>query len=121
VAVTGAMKRWLSRRARQTVVPRLHLLASRHGFDPVKKTTIRNQQTCWASYSPSGTISINQKLLLIPPKLLEYVLIHELCHTVHLNHSRRFWNLVGSILPHFHELKKELSVHEEMIPRWASE
>jgi hypothetical protein len=120
-AVADALKRWLSRRAKLTLVPRLHFLAASYDFAPVRKTTVRNQQTCWASYSPSGMFSINQKLLFLPAEQLDYILIHELCHTVHLNHSRRFWRLVGRFQPRYSAIRRELSSNQEIVPRWASE
>lgn len=118
-AVAAGLQRWLARRARCTLVPRLDELAARHGFAPVKKTEVRNQKSCWASCSPTGTISINRKLLFLPREQMEYILIHELCHTVHLDHSKRFWRLVASIQPCFREIERSLSVNGDYIPRWA--
>lgn len=118
-ALLAALQRWLSRRARRTLVPRLEALAVRHGFDAVRKTSVRNQRSCWASCSPSGAISINRKLLFLTPEQMEYVLIHELCHTAHPNHSQRFWRLVAARQPHYRELERSLASDDGRIPTWA--
>ena len=117
-AATRALKRWLSRRARQRLVPRLEFLARRHGFR-TGGASIRNQTSCWGSCSPGGAVSLNQKLLFLPPRLADYVLLHELCHTVHLDHSRRFWQLVARVEPDYLHHKRELAAAWDIVPAWA--
>lgn len=118
-AAAAALRRWLSRRARQSLEPRLRLLAGRHGFQ-AGGVSIRNQRSCWASCSPSGAVSLNVKLLFLPPDLVDYVLLHELCHTVQLDHSRRFWSLVGSVDPDFRRHRRELTGSWDSVPGWLS-
>ncbi len=72
------------------------------------KITIRDQKTRWGSCSSNGTLSFNFRLMLAPPRVLDYVVVHELCHLTHMNHSREFWNMVESILPDYKEQKKWL-------------
>lgn len=60
----------------------------------------------WGSCDPNGAISLNYMLLMLPPAACDYVIVHELCHTVHFNHSADFWKLVGKILPDYRNLKK---------------
>lgn len=72
------------------------------------KITIRDQKTRWGSCSANGTLSFNYRLMLAPPRVLDYVVVHELCHLTHMNHSREFWDMVGSILPDYKEYKKWL-------------
>ena len=72
------------------------------------KITIRDQKTRWGSCSTNGTLSFNYRLMLAPPRVLDYVVIHELCHLTHMNHSKDFWNMVASILPDYKEYRKWL-------------
>ena len=75
------------------------------------RITIRDQKTRWGSRSSSGTLSFNYRLLYAPPKVLDYVVIHELCHITHMNHSKDFWNMVASIMPDYKEAKQWLKEH----------
>lgn len=73
-----------------------------------EKITIRDQKTRWGSCSNNGTLSFNYRLMLAPPRVLDYVVVHELCHLTHMNHSREFWDMVASILPEYKEYRKWL-------------
>jgi predicted metal-dependent hydrolase len=76
--------------AEKRIIERLAELAKQHRFI-YNKATIRNQRTRWGSCSAKGNISLNIKLVALPPELFDYVLLHELAHTRVHNHSRRFW------------------------------
>lgn len=73
--------------------------------------TIRDQKSRWGSCSGTGTLSFNYRLMMAPPRILDYVVVHELCHLTHMNHSKDFWNMVGSILPDYKESKRWLKEH----------
>lgn len=70
--------------------------------------TIRDQKTRWGSCSGRGTLSFNWRLILAPPEILDYVVVHELCHLTHMNHSKEFWDLVGSVIPDYKVRRKWL-------------
>lgn len=76
--------------ARKKITTRLAELAKQHDFT-YKKVSIRNQRTRWGSCSAKGNISLNIKLVVLPPELFDYVILHELVHTHVPNHSRKFW------------------------------
>ena len=73
-----------------------------------QKITIRDQKTRWGSCSANGTLSFSFRLMMAPPRVLDYVVVHELCHLTHMNHSKDFWNMVQSILPDYKEHRKWL-------------
>lgn len=74
------------------------------------KVTVRNQSTRWGSCSKSGNINFNYKLALLPESLLDYVVVHELCHLGEFNHSKNFWDLVARTVPDYKERRQELRV-----------
>ena len=116
-ACLAALKRWLSGVARKEFEPRLRDLA-RLTATPFEKMHVRMQRTCWGSRSSSGTISLNLCLLFLEPELLRYLMIHELCHARHMNHSRRFWKLVGTFCPNYRSLDKRLGESWRDVPAW---
>ncbi len=88
---------------------------------PFSKVTIRQQKTLWGSCSQAKNISLNYKLLFLPPALARYVLIHELCHTIHMNHSSKFWQLVKKFEPDYQVLDPQLREVWQIIPAWAAD
>jgi len=69
---------------------------------------IRDQKTRWGSCSAKGNLNFNWRLMLAPPRVLDYVVVHELCHRKEMNHSKAFWNAVETVLPDYKQLKKWL-------------
>ena len=72
------------------------------------KITVRNQKTRWGSCSSKGNLNFNCLLMLAPPEVLDYVVVHELCHRKQMNHSRAFWLEVEKVLPNYKEVRKWL-------------
>lgn len=108
---------WLTALACKELQGRLQPLAQEFGFS-FDRLQIRRQRTRWGSCSSSGTISLNVCSLFLRPAVLRYLMIHELCHTRHMNHSQRFWNLVEQCEPGYRELDKELSGAWRHVPTW---
>ena len=73
--------------------------------------TVRDQNTRWGSCSSRGTLSFNYRLIFAPPAVLDYVVVHELCHLSHMDHSKNFWNMVASVMPEYGEYRKWLREH----------
>ncbi|PIE79018.1 MAG: hypothetical protein CSA15_04890 [Candidatus Delongbacteria bacterium] len=91
------LEKVLKGEAQDFLSKRVAFLANKHGFE-YGKLSFRNQKTRWGSCSYKNNISLNIQLMRLPLHLVDYVIIHELCHTVHKNHSKQFWQLVYSIL-----------------------
>ena len=116
-ACRAATKRWLARTARDRLVTRLWSIADEHGFQ-VNATSVRWQRTRWGSCSSRGNISINAKLLFLPRQLVDHVLLHELCHTVQLDHSSAFWSLFERYEPGCRAVRRDLRDAWRYVPPW---
>lgn len=97
----------LASQARQTVPERVAYFAPLVGVT-YGRITIRSQHTLWGSCSGKGNLSFNCLLMLTPPEVLDYVVVHELCHRKEMNHSARFWAEVGRVLPDYEIRRKWL-------------
>jgi predicted metal-dependent hydrolase len=111
------LKRWLHLKAKKHLIDLLSQISIQAGLQ-YNGATIRDTTTRWGSCSAKKNISLNLKLLFLPSELVRYIIIHELCHTVHLNHSKRFWQLVQKFDPHCHEHRKKLKEASLKVPIW---
>jgi hypothetical protein len=118
-ACRAALARWLVRVAQDSLLARLHELSARLDM-PYRRARIKRQRTRWGSCSRDQTINLNARLLFQPPEVMDYVLIHELCHLQELNHSRRFWSLVARHDPEYRAHDRALRDGWKRVPRWAS-
>ncbi len=99
-----AVERCLRAVAARELPARLAELAAAHGFVPVS-VSIRNQRSRWGACSPKGGITLNWRLVQMPPDVRDYVLLHELVHLRHLDHSRRFWRELQRLCPRCDEAR----------------
>ena len=117
-ACVKALRRWLSSVAKEEFGQRVLALSSLTGL-PYSRIQVRAQKTCWGSHSSTGTISLNYCLMFLEPELVRYLLLHELCHARHMNHSKRFWRLVGRFDPNYRDHDQRLSTAWQQIPVWV--
>jgi predicted metal-dependent hydrolase len=78
-----------------------------YGFD-YNRISIRNSRSRWGSCSEKKNLNFNYKILFLPEDLLNYIIIHELCHLGEMNHSKRFWNLVQKAMPDYKDMRKKM-------------
>jgi predicted metal-dependent hydrolase len=92
--------RWYKAQAMDTLSEQVKSIAERHGFT-YQKIRISSARTRWGSFSSKGTLSFTWRLVMAPPEIVEYVVVHELVHTKIHNHSKKFWAGVAEILPEY--------------------
>ena len=100
----------LADRALQVIPQRVRYYAPLVGVT-YGSITIRNQKTRWGSCTAEGNLNFNCLLMLAPPEVLDYVVIHELCHRKEMNHSDKFWAQVARLCPDYKERRKWLKTH----------
>jgi len=111
------LRKWVRQQAWQLLPPMLEKVSRETGLG-YRKISIRSQKTRWGSYSSRGTISLNDQLLFVARHSVEYLMIHELCHTRHMNHTRQFWQLVEHYCPDFRDHDVVLNQARAMLPDW---
>ena len=117
-ALRTALRSWVIERGRAILVPALEQCA--HELQvPVRRVLVRRQRTRWGSCSANGTISLNCCLLFQRPPVVRYLLIHELAHVHHMNHSARFWSWVARHCPDYRNLDRELLDGWRRVPSWV--
>ncbi|MBE7382648.1 MAG: M48 family metallopeptidase [Leptolyngbya sp. SIO1E4] len=117
-ACRDLLRNWLQRKARTELTPWLQQLSQQCDL-AYSRLSVRGQTSRWGSCSSRQSISLNYKLLFLPPPLVDYVLIHELCHTVHMNHSQAFWQLVKRYAPECDQAKADLKQAWQYVPGWV--
>jgi predicted metal-dependent hydrolase len=98
------LKKWMTGKAEEAISRQVQIRATQMGVRPVS-ISIRSQRTRWGSCSSSGTLSFNWRLIMAPPEVLDYVVVHELAHMRQKNHSKAFWALVGQYCPHYSKFR----------------
>lgn len=99
-SLTNAELQELVERALAYIPGRVAFYAAQMGVT-YGRITIRNQRTRWGSCSAKGNLNFNCLLMLTPPEVIDYVVVHELCHRKEMNHSKAFWAEVGKVLPDY--------------------
>lgn len=110
----AAIDRWYRREARDRIESEVAVEADRLGLSP-GKVSIRDQKTRWGSCSTSGTLSFNWRLVIGPNEALRYVVIHELVHIEHHNHSRAYWSALTEAMPEWRRPAAWLKANERLL------
>lgn len=107
----------LKERADDRLAPRFRAFAEQHGLAH-GRLTWRNQKSRWGSCSANGNISLNIRLMFLPPALVDYVFVHELAHLEYPDHSPRFWRAVERMLPGASRRRREIRQSDHLVPDW---
>ena len=113
-AIRKGIERALKLEAKEHLPNRVKELADKYEFK-FNKLALKNIKSRWGSCSRKGNINLSIHLMRLPDHLIDYVILHELVHTVHHNHSARFWNMLDSITDRAKSLDKELRKHRIVI------
>lgn len=112
--IKPAVEQHLWNLAKVELPPRVAELAAQHEFN-YSRLTVRNQRSRWGSCSPTGTISLNWRLVQMPPSVRDYIILHELTHTRFLNHSAKYWREVKRVCPEYREAERWMKVHSDRL------
>lgn len=108
---------WYKKRAHELIISRVHELAAGHGF-VFNAIRITSAKTRWGSCSGKKNLSFSWRLMMAPAEVIDYVIVHELTHLRHMNHSKRFWVGVEKLCPRYKEYKKWLREHASKSVSW---
>jgi len=98
------LKSWYKKRFMEVALPRLNYFSDKYNLK-VNQVRVKEQKTLWGSCSSKNNINLNYLLIMAPIKVIDYVIVHELVHTVHKNHSVKFWQEVETIMPRYKEAR----------------
>lgn len=101
------LERWYRKVAEGVIVDRVNYLAQKLRLRP-KQVGINNNKTRWGVCDVNGNIAINWRAIFLPPNLLDYIVVHELCHLLEFNHTKAFWAIVGNVIPDYQSVRKHL-------------
>lgn len=107
---------WLKKQAKHYLPMILEKISTEIGLS-YRRVGVRDQKTLWGSCSSNHDIQLNYRLILFPEAFARYIMVHELCHTVHLNHSPQFWGLLQQFVPNYKEIVKQLRTNT-LLPGW---
>lgn len=108
--VKTALSEWYQEKAEEKLHQRLDIYRKRLEVEP-QRILIKSLSSRWGSCTAARNISFNWRIILAPISIIDYVIVHELCHLTHHDHSSRFWKMVGRILPDYEQKKEWLRVH----------
>lgn len=110
ISLKEVLENWYKAQAKEVFQARISHYATVTGLKP-NRVAIKAQKTRWGSCSGKKNLNLNWHCIKAPLEVLDYVIVHELCHLVHMNHSHAFWTLVGQVMPDYEWRKKWLKVN----------
>ena len=105
--ISLSLKSWYKKRFIEVALPRLSYFSDKHKLK-VNQVRVKEQKTLWGSCSSKNNINLNYLLIMAPMKVIDYVIVHELVHTIHKNHSAKFWQKVETIMPNYKDARNWL-------------
>ena len=106
----SAFQHWYVTHGHAKVAQRMRLYAPRLGLE-LTKIVVKDQRARWGSCTKGGAINVNWRVLMAPMRIVDYVIVHELSHMIHADHSSEFWTTVQSVMPDYDERKEWLRIH----------
>ena len=110
------LKSWYKKRFIEVALPRLSYFSEKHKLK-VNQVRVKEQKTLWGSCSSKNNINLNYLLIMAPMKVIDYVIVHELVHTIHKNHSAKFWQKVETIMPNYKDARYWLKENGHQLRR----
>lgn len=109
--VEELVKRWYRRQARRVIRERIKVLLPRFANLGIgePEVVIKEMTSRWGSCTEAGTINLNLKLMQVPKEYIDYVIVHEMCHLIEYNHSKRFYLLLDQVMPDWRTRRKQLN------------
>lgn len=107
VILKKLLEKWYRKEAEKVILERIECYKSKFSVEPVK-IKIKEQKKRWGSCSSGGSIYFNWRIIMAPPLVIDYIIVHEMSHLIHRDHSSKFWKHVESVLPDYKVRKKWL-------------
>lgn len=115
-SIRETVVRWYQQRAAERLPETVQRWWPRLGRGEMSRVLIRDQRRRWGSCAPDGTLRFNWRAVMLKPALIEYLVVHELAHLTHRNHSKDFWDLVSKVMPDAQQLRKSLLEEGRRLP-----
>jgi predicted metal-dependent hydrolase len=108
--IQKAIEKWYRERAKERINERIKYFSPMFDVQPTR-VQIKDQQKRWGSCTPKGELLFNWKCVMAPANVLDYIVVHEMCHLVHRNHSKSYWQLLKRVMPDYEVRKQWLKQH----------
>lgn len=112
--IKDAVEKWYRERAREVITDKVTYF-QQFIEKPVGEIRIKEQKSRWGSCSSQGNLNFNWKIVMAPDEIIDYLVVHELCHRLHMNHSKEFWDSVGKIIPDYKQREKWLKENGNLL------